>query len=99
MATTLTPVKTLYASFPEPCLAERAAAALLDLGARPEDISLVYNATVAEIRERTEVEDEAIGGWQPANGAAPVSYRHSVEIKVEGAGDTPAEAPYLDDAK
>ncbi|HWD38485.1 MAG TPA: hypothetical protein VG944_06525 [Fimbriimonas sp.] len=34
---------TIYGSFEDPSLAERAAGALLDFGARPEDVSLVRN--------------------------------------------------------
>src|SRR2546423_1564106 len=100
MTTTLTPAKTLYASFPELSLAERAAAALLDLGARSEDISLVHNATVKEVRDWTEFGlEEPLGGWQPPTGAAPVAYQRSIQITTEGDGATPDETPYLDAAR
>ena len=58
MATTFGSTSTLYASFADAALAEKAAGALLDHGARNEDISIVASEPSKEVRE--EVREDGV---------------------------------------
>src|SRR5438270_11952405 len=52
--------ETLYASFPDPALAEQAAGALLDRGVRSEDLSLIASEAYARTRTDSQVAHEEV---------------------------------------